>query len=581
MMLNMTLPDNFKTSYILGLSFGFHDSAAVILSNGVVLAAAQEERFTRLKHDASFPRQAIEYCLQTAGIQAHELTAVVYYEKPIRKFERQIVTWLRTWPWSFSQFLAYMPEWAHRQFWVLAQIRRELGIRTVPILFSEHHLSHAASAFYPSPFTQAAVITLDGVGEWASVSFGVGQDQDLKLCKELHFPDSLGLFYSAVTYFLGFTPNSDEYKVMGLAPYGTPVYLQQLRSLFALDSSGAFRLINKALRRNLSPKNIERVFSRLLGFARREPGAEIDQIHKDLAASLQALTNETVVHVARYVQATTGQSAVCLAGGVALNCVSNTALWQQAGFSQVWVQPAAGDAGGAMGAALWYWHDVLKQPRTYKLTQVAYGPEFSAGEIKAFLDARQIKYTQVADSEALCRYIAQRLVEQAVIGWFQGRMEWGPRALGQRSILADPRHLANWQRVNLKIKFRESFRPFAPAILQEYFAEYFDGPSNPFMLFTAQVKQPSVIPAVTHVDNTARVQVVDKHSLPLFAHLLQKFYELTGVPVLINTSFNVRGEPIVCTLEDAWQTFVKTDMDVLVVGEYILEKSYARSDLDA
>jgi carbamoyltransferase len=575
---NMEVNSNSESRYILGLSFGFHDSAAVILKDGVLLAATQEERFTRIKHDSSFPTQAIADCLNAAGIQTSQLEAVVYYEKPIRKFERQIISWLRTWPWSWSQFLAYMPAWAQQQLWVAAQIRRHLKVDKLPIYFSEHHVSHAASAFYPSPFTDAAVIIMDGVGEWATVSYGVGHGSELSLHQELHYPDSLGLFYSAVTYFLGFTPNADEYKVMGLAPYGVPKYLDQLRSLCLLDSDGAFHIKNKYLTRNFSPSNIERVLTDLLGFSRRMPEAELEQIHKDLAASLQELTNETVVHIARHVQKVTGQSAVCLAGGVALNCVSNTVLWKQAGFKQVWVQPAAGDAGGALGAASWYWHTVLRQPRKFCLTHVAYGPEFSSDQIKQFLDSKQLSYIHKSDPEQLCTYVAQRINDQAVVGWFQGRMEWGPRALGQRSVLADARQLENWQRVNLKIKFRESFRPFAPAVLSDYFDKYFEGPANPYMLFTAQVKQPSLIPAVTHVDGSARVQVVDRQVLPTFGLLLEKFYALTGVPILINTSFNVRGEPIVCTPEDAWETFIKTNMDVLVLGEYILEKTYARSD---
>ncbi len=560
-----------EPTYVLGLSFGFHDSAAALLRDGMLVAAAQEERFSRKKHDAGFPHQAAAYCLKEAGIDAGKLRAVVYYEKPLLKFERVLKGFFRSWPFEWQAFLTAIPSWLQEKLWIAPAIRRELGYAG-PVYFSEHHVSHAASAFFASSFSCAAVLTVDGIGEWATATYGRGEGSRLELAREIHFPHSLGLFYSAVTHFLGFTPNEDEYKVMGLAPYGTPAYRKQLDELLTLFQDGSFALKSGVFGETYANQRVEADLSRVLGFGKRVPESVLAQCHKDLAASLQDLTNEAMVNLARQVQKETGEESLCMAGGVALNCVANTAVFHQAGFKDVWVQPAAGDAGGALGAALWYWHHVLGKPRHWTMDHAQYGPAFAEEEIQRFLDGRGVGYERL-DPEAMAERVAGLIADQAVVGWFQGRMEWGPRALGNRSILADARNKDNWQRVNLKIKFRESFRPFAPAVLAERFGEWFEGPANPFMLFTARVKEPGKLPAVSHVDGSARVQTVDRKTHPDFACLLDAFAKKTGVPVLINTSFNVRGEPIVCTPADAWDTFQKTDMDVLVMGDCLIKKN--------
>lgn len=557
-------------TYVLGLSFGFHDAAAALLRDGVLVAAAQEERFSRKKQDPGFPHGAVAYCLAEAGIAPQDLSRVVYYEKPLLKFERVLFGFLRSWPRQARAFFDAVPTWTKEKFWVAPTIRRALG-HAVPVSFCEHHVSHAASAFFASPFARAAVLTVDGIGEWATASFGRGEGARIGLSREIRFPHSLGLFYGAVTRFLGFEPNADEYKVMGLAPYGTPRYAEALRSLFDVRADGSFGLVPGAFGETYAAADTDRALERAFRFPRRKPERPLAQEHKDAAASLQALTNEAMVGAARRVRRETGETALCLAGGVALNCVANTEVFHQAGFTDVWVQPAAGDAGGALGAALWYWHQVLGNPRGAAMDHVQYGPAFSNQDIRRVLDAHGATY-EALESGEMAERVADLVARQAVVGWFQGRMEWGPRALGNRSILADPRNKENWQRVNVKIKFRESFRPFAPAVLTERFRDWFDGPANPFMLFTARVKEPDKLPAVTHVDGSARVQTVDRNVLPAFAELLDAFERKTGVPVLINTSFNVRGEPIVCTPEDAWDTFQKTEMDALAIGGFLVRK---------
>ncbi len=561
---------NSKPVYILGISCFYHDAAAVLLCDGELVAAAEEERFTRKKHDAGFPIRAIHYCLSDAGITSGELSAVVFYDKPILKFERILIGFLRSWPFEFMTFLSAMPGWLREKLWVKPLIRKKLNYHG-PVYFSEHHMSHAASAFFASPFRRAAILTVDGVGEWATTTFGRGSDTKIEILKEVHFPYSLGLFYAAVTYFLGFEPNADEYKVMGLAPYGTPAYREALNRLCTMFPDGSFALRPKVFGGTYAPANIEADMERVLGFGRRLQEAPLEQVHKNLAASIQDLTSEAMVTMARHVRKVTGEDALCLAGGVALNCVANTKIFLEAGFKNIWVQPAAGDAGGALGAALWYWHQVLGHSRAWQMQHVFYGPEFSNEEISAFLDASSVKYIQL-DEKELVERVAQLIADGQIVGWFQGRMEWGPRALGHRSILADARNKENWQRLNLKIKFRESFRPFAPVVLRERFHEYFDGPENSFMQFTAQVKKPDLIPAVTHMDGSARVQAVDQGVNSLFAQLLESFRNLTGIPVLINTSLNRRDEPMACTPADAWDIFLNTEMDVLVLGPYLILK---------
>ncbi len=586
-------------NYILGISAFYHDSAAALLKDGQLIAAAQEERFSRKKHDHSFPKNAIDYCLQEAGISASDLDFVVFYEKPFVKFNRILETYLTVAPKGLRSFLMAVPLWVGQKLWIPDLIKKNLDYDGT-LLFSEHHESHAASAFFPSPFQKAAILTMDGVGEWATSSIGIGEGNSIQLLSELHFPHSLGLLYSAFTYFTGFKVNSGEYKLMGLAPYGEPKYLQIiLDELIDLKEDGSFKLNMRYFNYLSGLTMTNRRFARLFGGPPRKPEAPLTQREMDLAASVQSVTEEIVLRMAKHVRQLTGQKYLCLAGGVALNCVANGKLLRSGLFDDIWIQPAAGDAGGALGAAYLAYYHHLKQTRsvnnqTDRQNGSYLGPSFSDREIEAFLRKEHAVYRHVDEAELL-ELTADLLRQGKVTGWFQGRMEFGPRALGNRSILADPRKADMQQILNLKIKFRESFRPFAPAVLEEEAAEWFeiDRPS-PYMLLTAFVhpskrlpegtSQPlqgldrlkvrrSLIPAVTHVDYSARLQTVNQKTNPLFYRLLKTFRQKTGCPVLINTSFNVRGEPIVRTPQEAHACFLRTQMDVLVMGHFILLKS--------
>ena len=592
---------------ILGISAYFHDSAAALLRNGVIVAAAQEERFTRVKHDARFPAQALRYCLREAGVELADVDHVVFFEKPFLKFERLLETYLAFAPRGFASFATAMPIWLRDKLFQKKLITDELkAIATSPdlalrnpICFSEHHLSHAASAFYPSPFERALVLTMDGVGEWATTTAAIGNGNQLDILREMHFPHSLGLLYSAFTTYCGFRVNSGEYKLMGLAPYGQPRFLDQIREhLIDLKADGSFRLNLDYFDycTGLSMTNAR--FHALFGGAPRAPEAPIEARHLDLAASIQKLTEEIVLRLATDLRRETGERHLCLAGGVALNCVANGRLLREAGFEQVWIQPAAGDAGGALGAALAHWHRAQGAPRSAigpggdGMAGAYLGPQFDDDQIARTLDQLGAVYTRLSHAELLDRAAAD-LADGQAMGWFQGRAEYGPRALGNRSILADPRRSDTQSVLNLKVKFRESFRPFAPAVLAEHVGDYFDlDADSPYMLLVAPVREDlrlpvddqatgldrlkqlrSSIPAVTHVDYSARVQTVRADTNPRFHALLGRFHQLTGCAALVNTSFNVRGEPVVGSPEDAFRCFMGTHLDRLAIGNCYLLKS--------
>ncbi|KPK17237.1 MAG: hypothetical protein AMJ62_01910 [Myxococcales bacterium SG8_38] len=586
---------------ILGISAYYHDSAAALVRDGTIVAAAQEERFTRKKHDYRFPQHAIDYCLREAGVDRNEIDLVVFYDKPLLKFERILETYVSYSPSGFKLFLMGLPLWLKQKLHTPRELRNGLGGEYEGrFVFLEHHESHAASAFFPSPFDEAAILTMDGVGEWATGSIGVGRGNHIELKKELKFPHSLGLLYSAFTYFTGFKVNSGEYKLMGLAPYGQPIYKDRiLNELLDLKEDGSFRMNMDYFAfcyrdRMTSPKMDE-----LFGGPPRRAETGITQREMDIAASIQAVTEEVVLRIACHAHDVTGMSKLTLAGGVALNCVANGRVLREGPFDEIWIQPAAGDAGGALGAALFAWYELLENPRDNAGKDVQQGsllgPHYSDDEIRAFLDSQGAVYEHFDDEEAVCREIANLLADQNVVGHMAGRMEFGPRALGSRSILGDARSSEMQSTMNLKIKFRESFRPFAPAVLREHVDEFFEMRPNedsPYMLLVAPVKEDkrlpidenatglaklhqkrSVIPAITHVDHSARVQTVDRERHPRFASILQAFKEKTGCPVLINTSFNVRGEPIVNTPEDAYHCFMGTNMDVLVIDNFVLKKT--------
>ncbi len=587
-------------TYILGISAFYHDSAACLLRDGEIVAAAQEERFTRKKGDASFPIQAARYCLEEGGIGPGELSFVGFYDKPLLKFERILETYLNVAPRGFSSFLQAGPLWIKDKLYIDRQIRDMLGY-SGETLYSEHHESHAASAFFPSPFEDAAILTMDGVGEWATASFGVGRGSEIELYKELHWPDSLGLLYSAFTYYTGFKVNSGEYKVMGLAPYGEPKYVDAiLEELVDLEEDGSFRLNQKYFNYLAGLTMTNGAFDRLFGGPPRVPETKLTQREMDLARSVQEVCEDIVMRMARTVHRETGLENLCLAGGVALNCVANGRLLREGPFKRLWIQPAAGDAGGALGVAQLIWHRHCGQPRKVTAGQDAMkgayiGPQYPPETIGEFLDKEGAPYQRLERAELLER-VAELLAEGKVVGWFNGRMEFGPRALGSRSILGDPRNPRMQAQMNLKIKFREGFRPFAPSVLRERVADYFelDGDS-PYMLLVAPVKRGrqipmtgdqkklwgidklnvprSDIPAVTHVDYSARIQTVTRSTNPDYYDLIEAFERLTGCPVLVNTSFNVRGEPIVCTPADAYQCFMRTQIDHLVLGPFLLDKT--------
>jgi carbamoyltransferase len=559
---------------ILGVSGFYHDSAAALLCDGKLVAAAHEERFTRKRHDPDLPKQATKYCLEAAGIGVGDLDYVVFYDKPFIKLERMLLTYLATFPRSLPSFTKAIPVWMKEKLWVPRQIREKLGFEG-EVLFAEHHQSHAASAFLPSPFEEAAILTCDGVGEWATTTQGIGRGDSFELIHEIRFPHSLGLLYSAFTYYLGFKVNSAEYKVMGAAPYGKPKHAAKiLDELVALRADGSFKLNMKYFAYDYGLTMTNERFAKLFGHPRRDPESKMEEFHWDMAASVQHVTEEIVLRMVRDLHAKTGLKNLCMAGGVALNCVANGRIVREGPFEKLWVQPAAGDAGGALGAALFAYNALLGKPRAFRMDHAYWGPAYSDEAIRAYLDSRGARYRTLPRDEMIRETARQLAQEQAVVGWFQGRMEWGPRSLGSRSILADARNRENWQRVNLKIKFRESFRPFAPAVLAEKASEWFDiDRESPYMLLVCQVRPGRDIPAVTHVDNSARIQTVTRESHAEFYDLIREFDRQTGCPVIINTSFNVRGEPIVCSPDDAYLCFMRTNMDVLVLGNQILLKS--------
>ncbi|MGA2182361.1 MAG: carbamoyltransferase [Bryobacteraceae bacterium] len=566
---------------ILGISAFYHDSAAALLRGAEIVAAAQEERFTRRKHDASFPRHAIEYCLAEGGVGPGELDYVVFYDKPFLKFERLIETYLAFAPRGFASFRMALPLWIREKLFQKDVLRRELralapGFDAAKrLLFTEHHLSHAAAAFFPSPFEEALILTMDGVGEWATTSAALGRGNQIEVIREIHFPHSLGLLYSAFTYYCGFRVNSGEYKLMGLAPYGTPRYAGAIREhLIDVKPDGSFRLNMEYFNYCAGLTMTNARFDTLFGGPPRGNGEALAQRHKDVAASIQAVLEDVVLTMARALRKDTGARNLCLAGGVALNCVANGRLLREGGFESIWIQPAAGDAGCAVGAALAACHGYLGQPRQAGADSMKgsyLGPGFSQQEIESRLRAAGAHYRVLIESELLAA-TAEALAGGKAVGWFQGRMEFGPRSLGARSILADPRSPTMQSTLNLKVKRRESFRPFAPVVTAEAAAAWFElHVESPYMLLVADVLR-SEIPAVTHVDNSARVQTVRQDQNPRFHALLRAFEERTGCPVLVNTSFNVRGEPIVCTPEDAFRCFMGTEIEVLVIGDCYLRK---------
>ena len=569
---------------LLGISCFYHDAAAALVRDGALVAAAHEERFTRKRHDPDLPRHAVAYCLREAGISIDEVDYIAFYDKPFVKFERILLTYLATFPRSLPSFSKAIPVWLKEKLWIPNALRQELGYEG-EVLFAEHHQSHAAAAFLPSPFEEAAILTVDGVGEWATATQAVGRQNQIEMVREIRFPHSLGLLYSAFTYYLGFKVNSAEYKVMGAAPYGEPKYYDLIvKELVDVREDGSFKLNMKYFAYDYGLTMTNQRFADLFGHPRRDSESKMEPFHWDCAASIQKVTEEIMLRMVRDLHARTGMKNLCMAGGVALNCVANGRIMREGPFEQLWVQPAAGDAGSALGAALFVHSCVLGKPRAFRMDHAFWGPSYGDEEIRAFLDARGLPYHAMAREEMI-RDVARRIhQEQAVVGWLQGRLEWGPRSLGMRSILADPRNKENWQRVNLKIKFRESFRPFAPAVLAEKASEWFEiDRESPYMLLVCQVRPGRDLPAVTHVDGSARIQTVTRETAPEFYDLLAEFDRQTGCPVLINTSFNVRGEPIVCTPEDAYLCFMRTNMDVLVLGNQVLlkeEQPELREDVD-
>lgn len=587
--------------HILGISAYYHDSAAALLVDGRIEAAAQEERFSRRKNDERFPRNVVAFCLRQAGITESDLDAVVFYDKPIIKFTRLLESYLAVAPGGWLTFPRALPSWLGEKLNLRGTLRHELpGLAPqCPILFTEHHQSHAASAFFPSPFEEAAILTVDGVGEWATTTIGMGKGNGVTMLEELRFPHSLGLLYSAFTAYCGFRINSGEYKLMGLAPYGEPRYVELIyEHLVDVKADGSLHLNLEYFHflRGLRMTNSK--FDQLFGGPMRKPETPVEQRHMDVARSIQVVTEEILLKLARHAREITGLDSLCLAGGVALNCVANGRILREKIFDRVWIQPAAGDAGGALGAALAVWHMRGKDPQPRKTNapdamQGAFlGPEFSDEEIEQVLQQHNAVY-QKMDTVALLDTVAEHLADEKIVGWVQGRMEFGPRALGHRSILGDPRSPRMQSTLNLKVKFRESFRPFAPAVLEERASEFFElEPASPYMLIVAPVHPDqrldtpppasgmerlkqlrSVIPAVTHVNYSARVQTVNEEQNPSFHALLKRFEKLTGCPVLVNTSFNVRGEPVVCSPDDAYRCFVNTDMDFLAIGSFLLRRT--------
>ena len=588
-------------THILGISAYYHDSAACLLRDGEIVAAAQEERFTRKKGDAAFPSRAVEYCLREGGISLDDAQAVGFYDKPLLKFERILETYLSIAPRGFRSFRLAGPLWIKEKLFMASDIRRSLGGWDGPLMFAEHHESHAASAFFPSPFDEAAILTVDGVGEWATASIGVGRGPEIEILRELHWPDSLGLLYSAFTYYTGFKVNSGEYKVMGLAPYGTPKYVDRIyEHLVDLREDGSFKVNQRYFDYLGGLTMTSPAFDELFGGPPRVPESPLTQREMDLARSVQVVCEDIMLRMAVSAHRETGSENLCMAGGVALNCVANGRILREGPFKRVWIQPAAGDAGGALGVASLIWHRHFGAARTPtpcrdSMRGAYLGPSFAPEEIAQFLDRRGARYQRMERDELL-ECVASLLAREKVVGWFNGRMEFGPRALGARSILGDPRSPRMQAQMNIKIKFREGFRPFAPSVLRESVAEYFElDADSPYMLLVAPVKSSrqvpmtdaqqalwgieqlnvvrSDIPAVTHVDYSARIQTVSRDTNPEYYDLIAAFERLTGCAVVVNTSFNVRGEPIVCTPEDAYRCFMRTHIDYLVLGPFLLDKA--------
>jgi len=601
-------------TYILGISAFYHDSAAALIKNGKIIAAVQEERFSRKKHDASYPFHSVEYVLKEGQLNLTEVDYVVFYEKPFLKFERLLETYVAFAPKGFKSFSISMPLWLREKLFQKKMLFSELknhdeNFRDInKIYFSEHHLSHAASAFYPSPFKDAAILTLDGVGEWATTTVAKGQNEDLEMLKEIHFPHSIGLLYSAFTYYTGFKVNSGEYKVMGLAPYGEPKFKKLIfDKLIDLKDDGTFRLNMKYFDYATGLKMINKKFAGLFGQPVRNPDHDLlTQFHMDVASSIQAVTEEIILRLARSIAKEHDSKNLCMAGGVALNCVANGKILKEKIFENIWIQPAASDAGGALGAALALWHKELKNERLFPIKDEMcgsyLGPSFSDNEIEKILNSLGADYEKFSE-ENLLKITAQELSQEKTIGWFQGRMEFGPRALGARSIIADPRSDKMQKILNLKIKFREGFRPFAPSIIREDLSDWFElDTDSPYMLLVADINKSirremtneekklfgidklnvkrSNIPAITHVDYSARIQTVHVKTNPKYYKLLQNFKKITNCPIIVNTSFNVRGEPIVCTIHDAYRCFMGTDLDMLVCGNFILYKNKQNKKLE-
>ena len=593
---------------ILGISAYYHDSAAALLVDGEIVAAAQEERFTRIKNDAGFPSQAVEYCLSEAGLSADQLDHVGFYDKPFLKFERLLETYVATAPLGIQSFFKSIPIWLQKKLHLPREMRKALsGNYDKRFIFTEHHESHAASAFFPSPFDEAAILTLDGVGEWATASFGTGRGNKIELTHELHFPHSLGLLYSAFTHYCGFRVNSGEYKLMGLAPFGEPRFTDLIyEHLLDLKDDGSFRMDMSYFDYTAGLSMISSKFEKLFGEPRRQAESEISQHFMDVAASIQEVTEEIMVRCARHVRKATGMNNLCLAGGVALNCVGNGRILRESIFDDIWIQPASNDAGGALGVAQFIWHQLLEKPRTPGKTDSQkgslLGPRFDHESCLKTITREKAPFTHLPSEDERARWIAERINEGKVVGLMQGRMEFGPRALGCRSILGDPRSEKMQRLINLKIKYRESFRPFAPSVLRDSTSDWFDfdpEDESPYMLLVTQVSESkqksseenaqgldrlqitrSEIPAVTHVNQSARVQTVDPERHGFYYKVVSAFEELTGCPMVVNTSFNVRGEPIVCTPDDAYRCFMATEMDVLVLEELVLLKEDQKGGCD-
>lgn len=571
---------------VLGISCYYHDSAAAIVRDGQLVAAAEEERFTRRKHDHGFPEQAIGYCLREAGVTIDQVDHIGFYEKPLVKFNRILETILAYWPWTYRPWLTAVPLWFGHRLRIGREIQQKLGTDR-DILYCQHHLSHAASAFLVSPFEEAAILTVDGVGEWTTTAWGVGRGVDIDMRQELRFPHSVGLLFSAITAYLGFQVNDAEWKVMGLAPYGKPAYLDKFHEVVDIKDDGSIRLNLKYFAFPYSTsRTINARWEQHFGRPQRQPEAPLEDFHRDVACSGQRIVEEIMVKMAGHIRRETGISKLCIAGGVGLNSVANWRILRECGFDEVFIQPAAGDSGGALGTAFYIYNTVLKQPRVFRMDHALWGPQFSNEAIAAALDGVGAVYERIGDEPALLERTARMIADGKVVAWFQGRLEFGPRALGARSLLADARDANMKDVINAKVKFREAFRPFAPTVLREHMHEYFEAPAGmdmPFMLLVPKVRaeKRSAIPAVTHEDGTGRVQTVTEAINGRYYRLIREFHRQTGVPVVINTSFNVRGEPIVCTPLDAYRTFVNTGIDALVIEDFVITHKQDGVDFEA